>query len=249
MPNFQKWPGHDPSSEFLSDHYALKDCVAPRWWPPGSTEIEGTYTAIAETITDGTLDCCVNYKLFPNAKVEGSISPPPNSIHPSHNMTEEQLPMKHIEQKVMKNDEAYHGLNRIACYVFQKRKRSEAGELRRRLPKKARQHFDAYIDNRWAQRHDCDRELGSYRRGRNGRGGGSSGRDGARKARGRGHKGSARSFDSNQSNRVTEYEGATSNSASKVRFGAFLGVKPKWKSAPRREGGKGNAHKRSQRTN
>ena len=249
MPHFVKWPGHDPSSEFLSDHYALKDCDAPRWWPPGCDETKGNYAAIAETITDGTLDRCVKYKLFPNAKVEESIPPPPNSIHPLHSMTDAQLPMKHIEQKFMKNDEGYVDVNRITCYVYQKRKRSEAGEMRRRLPKKARQHFDAHIDNRWAQRPDCDRELGSYRRGRNGRGGGSSGRDGARKARGRGHKGSTRSFDSNQSNRVTEYEGATNNSASKVRFGALLGGRPKAKNAPRRDGGKGHARKRPQRTN
>ena len=248
MPHFAKWPGREPSFEFLSDHYALKDCDAPRWWPPGSFEVEGVYTAIAETITDGTLGCCVNYKLFPNAKLEDSIPPPPNSIHPVHGMTAEQLPMKHIEQKIMKNDESYHGLNRIACYVYQKRKRSEAGELRRRLPKKARQHFDAHIDNRWTQSGTIRRECGTYRRGRNCRGGGSSGRDGAHKARGRGHKGSTKGFKSNQRNRVTEDEDVTSNSTSKVRFGAFLGIKPKAKNAPRRDGGKGRAHKRSQWT-
>ena len=170
-------------------------------------------------------------------------------------MTAEQLPMKHIEQKVMKNDESYYGLNRIACYVYQKRKRSEAGELRRRLPKKARQLSDAHIDNRWPRGPDRDRDCGSHRRGSKGRGGGSRGRDGVGKARGRGRKGSTGRLDSNQS---TESKDVTNGSdaqgpinrhcAIKMRFsGRVTASKPMGKAAARRDCGKGNSRKGLQR--
>ena len=248
MPSFMAWPGREPTNQFRSDHYALAECRPPRWWPPGCKESKGNDAEIAETITDGTLNHCVKYELFPNANVQESVTPYPDSIHPSHSMTETQPQMKRVEQKIMRNDEYYNDVTRIACFVYQKRKRSEAGELRRRLPKQARQHFDAHIDNRWPQRHDCDRDCGSYRRGSNRRCGGSSGRDDVRKARGRGHKGSTRRIDSNQSNRVTEDNAVTRNYASKVRFGGRVRAsKPKAKTAPRRDGGKGNARKRSQR--
>ena len=200
-------------------------------------------------ITDGTVDQCVHYELFPNIDVQDSMKPCPNPIHPDHNMTDQQPPLKNIEQKLMKNDEYYTDLTRIVCYVNQKRKRSNAGEMRRRMSKQARQHFDTYIDNRWTPRHDWDRDCGSYRRGNKRRGGGSSGHDGARKGRGRGNNGSTRSIGSNRSNRVTEVNDCIRNYASKVRLGGrFRHIKPKAKPMPRRDGGKGNAHNRSQRT-
>ena len=199
-------------------------------------------------ITDGTVDQCVHYELFPNIDVQDSMKPCPNPIHPDHNMTDQQPPLKNIEQKLMKNDEYYTDLTRIVCYVNQKRKRSNAGEMRRRMSKQARQHFDTYVDNRWTPRHDWDRDCGNYRRGSSRRDGGTSGRDGGRKARGRDHKGSARRIDSNQSNRVTEDNYATSNRARKVHFGCRVRANtPKAKAAPRRDGGKGNARKGSQR--
>ena len=70
MPNFMMWPVREPTKEFRSDHYALAECDAPRWWPPGCDETKGNYAAIAETITDGTLNHCVKYELFPNANVQ-----------------------------------------------------------------------------------------------------------------------------------------------------------------------------------
>ena len=101
MPNFKLWPGRIATKEFGSDHYALAECDAPRWWPIGSKESKGGYEEIAATITDGTLDHCVKYELFPNADVQHSVSHDPDSIHPSHNMTDTQPPMKRIQQKIM----------------------------------------------------------------------------------------------------------------------------------------------------
>ena len=249
MPHFKAWPGREPTSQFRSDHYDLAECDAPRWWPTGSKESKGGYEEIAATITDGTLDDCVEYELFPNTDVRDSVSYDTDSMHPSHGMTETQPQMKKIQQKIMKNDAYYNDVTRISCYVSQKRKRSIHAEFRRRLSKEEREHFDKHIDIRWPQRRDCDRDCGSYRRGNKRRGGGSSGHDGARKGRGRGNNGSTRSIGSNRSNRVTEVNDCIRNYASKVRLGGrFRHIKPKAKPMPRRDGGKGNAHNRSQRT-
>ena len=248
MPHFKLWPGREPTKEFGSDHYALAECAAPRWWPTGSKESKGGYEEIAATITDGTLDDCVAYELFPKTDVRDSVSHDPDSMHPSHSMTEQQPKIKLVQQKIMKNDAYYNDVTRITCYVSNTRKRSAAGEYRRRLSKGDRKHFDTHVDNRWPQRHDCDRDCGSYRRGNERRGGGSSGRDGARKGRGRGNNGSTRSIGSNRSNRVTEVNDSIRNGASKVRLGGRVrDTRAKAKPLPRRDGGKGHANKRSRR--
>ena len=199
MPQFTRWPGREPTPQLYADHYDVADCYPPRWWPPGSNEHDGDLTAVGGTILDGTADLRVDFALFPNAKVPASSSDRLNPLE--HIMTDGSRPMKQIVQKLLQNDAAYADLNRIACFVAQQRKRSEAGAWRRRLTKAERQTFDAHVDDRWPREPDRDRGRGS-----SGRGGGSSGRGGGSRALGRGRNGPTRHAYSYRRKNCMEFE-------------------------------------------